>query len=586
MLVRLCLALIALAGTVDVAAQACGSRLFLSGFSSTVHVYDACTGAYLRNLDVATRLRGAMAVRLGPDGFLYVVAEQAGAVHKYRNDTLEYAGVFVNVPNIGATGLAFDAAGVAYVASYTNSTVYRFNRSGGGLGQAFPPLSSGLQGADNGMTFGPDGNLYIPGYDSANVVRWNPTTGATSVAVPTRTAGLQFTRGLLPARDNQHMFITSEGSGAVLKWNPASGAVSVFSTGFAAPRGIDYAPDGKLLVTSGDSVMKVDPDTGAQLETFVPSGTGGVSALVFAAVIPISGPVAPVVDATQIGTQFWVVGDGVWNGRTLEFDAVSGTGTAFGATLRFSELTFKRWGRIRIELVSCNQARFSWDATGANSAGFGSGGYDAVRYLENEDTARCRQQPLDNADRSWVNGMWWGGSARAGEGFTLDRNADGTTFFAWFTHRPPASMAGVDTTQIGTQYWITADARFSGRALQMDAAYSATGTTFGPGLRFADLSIKRWGSVRFELVSCNEGRFSWDSTGTNSGGFGTGSYTVFRYFENEDTARCRQRGVDNADKSWVSGMWWGGAARSGEGFILDRGTDGTTFFAWFTHRPR
>jgi len=144
----------------------------------------------------------------------------------------------------------------------------------------------------------------------------------------------------------------------------------------------------------------------------------------------------------------------------------------------------------------------------------------------------------------------------------------------------------VDASQIGTQYWITADARFSGRVLQMDGAYSATGTTFGPGLRFADLSIKRWGAIRFELVSCNEGRFSWDSTGTGSAGFGTGSYTVFRYFENEDTARCRQHGLDDPDKSWVSGMWWGGAPRSGEGFILDRGADGTTFFAWFTHRPR
>ena len=199
MLLRLFVALLALAGTLDAAAQACGSRLFLSGFTSTVHVYDACTGAYLRNLDSGTRLRGPMAVRLGPDGFIYVVSERGGEVHKYRNDTLEYAGVFVTIPNIDPTGLAFDAAGVAYVASYRNSTVYRFNRAGGGLGPAFPSLSSGLQGADNGMTFGPDGNLYIPGYDSANVVRWNPTTGVTSVAVPTRTAGLLFTRGLLPA---------------------------------------------------------------------------------------------------------------------------------------------------------------------------------------------------------------------------------------------------------------------------------------------------------------------------------------------------------------------------------------------------
>jgi DNA-binding beta-propeller fold protein YncE len=585
MLVRALLALLALAGAADAAAQSCGSRLFLSGFFSTVHVYDACTGAYLRNLDAPTRLRGAMAVRLGPDGLLYVVAEQGGAIHKYRNDTLEYVGVFATVGAIGATGLAFDAAGVAYVASYNNGTVYRYDRSGAGLGAAFPAFPQ-LRGLDNGLTFGPDGTLYIPGYDTGNVGRWVPSTGAASVALAANTAGLQLTRGLLPAHDNQHLFITSEGSGRVLKWNPASGAVSVLAEGLVQPKGIDYAPDGKLLVSSGNALLRIDPDSGATLGTLVAEGAGGVSGLVFAAVIPVAAGPAPAVDATQVGTQFWVVGDGVFSGRALEFDAVSATGTAFGPTLAFSELAFKRWGRIRIELVSCTQARFSWDSTGANSAGFGSGSYDAVRYLENEDTARCRQRPLDNADRSWVNGMWWGGATRAGEGFTLDRNADGTTFFAWFTHRPPGTLAGVDRSQIGTQYWVTADARFSGRVMQMDAAYSATGTSFGPALRFADLSIKRWGSVRFELVSCTEGRFSWDSTGNGSAGFGAGSYAVFRYFDNEDTARCRQHGLDDPDKSWVSGMWWGGAPRSGEGFILDRGADGTTFFAWFTHRPR
>jgi hypothetical protein len=50
------------------AAQSCGSRLFVSGFFSTVHVFDACTGQYLRDLDTPARLAGAMAVRLGPDG--------------------------------------------------------------------------------------------------------------------------------------------------------------------------------------------------------------------------------------------------------------------------------------------------------------------------------------------------------------------------------------------------------------------------------------------------------------------------------------------------------------------------------------
>src|SRR5262245_14873275 len=112
------LCLIAVLASLSAAAQTCGSRLFVSGYRSTVHVYDACTGAYLQDLDSRTRLRGAMAVRLGPDGLLYVVAEESGAIHKYRNDTLEYVGQFAAVPGIGATGLQFDAQGIAYVAAY------------------------------------------------------------------------------------------------------------------------------------------------------------------------------------------------------------------------------------------------------------------------------------------------------------------------------------------------------------------------------------------------------------------------------------------------------------------------------------
>ena len=570
------LALVAL----PAAAQTCGSRLFVSGFNSTVHVYDACTGAYLRDLDARARLAGAMAVRIGPDGFLYVVAETAGAIHKYRNDTLEYVGPFAAVPGIGATGLAFDLAGVAYVAGYNSDDVKRFDRAGTALGAAFPAGSAGLNGPDNGMAFGPDGNLYIPSYDTHSVVRFDPRTGATSVAVPARTAGLARTRGLLAARDNVHMFITSEGSGAVLRWHLASGAVTAMTTGLVQPTGIDYAPDGNLLVSHAGGVVRIDPATGANLGTFVAPGTGGLSGQVFLAVLPVA-------DTRQVGSQFWVVGDAAFQGRVLELPQVfSATGAQFGPGLRFSDLAVKRWGSMRLELVSCTEARFSWTSSGAGSAGFGDGAYDVFRYFENEATARCRAQGVDAADKSWVNGQWWGRDARSGEGLFIDRAADGRAFFAWFTHRPaPAAAAAADPTQVGTQFWIVGDGTFSGRAMSLHV-FSATGSGFGPALRFADLAVRHWGAVHIELVSCTEALFRWESTGPESAGFGTGSYPVYRYFENEDTARCRAQGVDAPDKSCVNGQWWGRDARAGEGWFIDRAADGRAFFAWFTHRPR
>src|SRR6478735_12192169 len=50
-------------------------RILVSGYYSNVHIYDACTGAFLRNLDEEGRIRGAQAVKLGPDGRLWVVSE-------------------------------------------------------------------------------------------------------------------------------------------------------------------------------------------------------------------------------------------------------------------------------------------------------------------------------------------------------------------------------------------------------------------------------------------------------------------------------------------------------------------------------
>src|SRR4051794_40571846 len=117
-LARLLTLLSCLAFVHAAAAESCPARLFFSGFRRTVHVFDACTGAYERDLDSRTRIRGAMAVRLGPDGFLYVVSEQTGELLRYRNDDLSFAGVAVATGPIGPTGLVFGPAGEMYDAAF------------------------------------------------------------------------------------------------------------------------------------------------------------------------------------------------------------------------------------------------------------------------------------------------------------------------------------------------------------------------------------------------------------------------------------------------------------------------------------
>ncbi|MBL8513832.1 MAG: hypothetical protein JNJ55_07550, partial [Betaproteobacteria bacterium] len=178
------------------AQTACGHRLLVSGyFSNNVHVYDACTGAYLRNLDNANRLAGAQAIRVGPDGLIYVVAEQGLAIHKYRLDSLEYAGVYATTPAMGPLSIDFAPDGTAYVAGYDSNDVKKFDRNGMLIGDAFPAGSSGIGGPEIGTMFGPDGNLYVPGYNSHNVIRFDPRTGNTSVAITPRQGGISRPRG-------------------------------------------------------------------------------------------------------------------------------------------------------------------------------------------------------------------------------------------------------------------------------------------------------------------------------------------------------------------------------------------------------
>lgn len=270
----------------------CPSKLFVAGFASTVHIYDACTGEFLRVLDTRTRISGAQAVKIGPDGNIYVVSENVSKILKYDRDTFEFLGEFASV-NGGPTGMAFDRQGRMYVARYSASSVRRYDTNGAFIDEPIPP-GSAMVGPDNGMLFGPDDKLYIPGYDSSNVMRFDPATNELIEVVPSGAQGLTAARGLLVAKDNQHLWLTAELSGQLFKFNIATRALTLVTTGLARPTGIEYAPDGSLLVNSSGAVVKIDPATGARLGTFIAAGSGGLALPTFIAAI------SPKVAATSV----------------------------------------------------------------------------------------------------------------------------------------------------------------------------------------------------------------------------------------------------------------------------------------------
>jgi len=318
------------------AQTACASRLLVSGYASTVHVYDACTGAFQRTLDSRTRINGAQAIKLGPDGHIYVVSENTQKILKYHRDTLDFLGEFVTTSG-NPTGIAFDGQGRLYVGRYEASAVSRYSGTGVLIDEPVVRNTAVLFGPDNGLTFGPDGKLYIPGYDSSNVVSYDPATGALVVAIAAGTQDIAGSRGLLVARDNQHLWFTAELSGQLFRFNVATRALTLVTSGLIRPTGIAYAPDGMLLVVSSGAVQRIDPATGVRLGTLVAAGSGGLSLPTYIAVV---GPRATataveVIEYFNIGLNKYFI-----TGRGGEQAALDGVPAAFRRTgARFTAWT-------------------------------------------------------------------------------------------------------------------------------------------------------------------------------------------------------------------------------------------------------
>lgn len=425
-------------------AEANCERILVSGYYSTVHVYDGCSGAFQRELDARTRLNGAQAVR-ERNGLLYVVAEGSNSIVRYRADTLEFVDFFVSVTgNPGITGVTFGPDGDMYLGGYNSDSVFRFDGSTGAAKGEVVRRSDGANGVDNGLVFGPDGLLYVPGFDSHNVIRWDPASGRAETFIASGSGGLRRTRGILFEPDGSGLLVSSEGSGEILRYHRDGRFDRRLAQFPFGPNGMAFAADGSLLVTGfgGDRVERIDARTGASLGTLVNANAGGLSGATFLALLPaaVEEPEPPVLDAAQIGTQYWLTGAGTPQDRQLELELFSTTGTVFGTDFDPSELVDKRWGELRIDFTGCDSGEFSWTSSSSDSAGFGDGGYTLQRVASTPASQRCLADGFANTtDNSWMAGTWFGGAERSGEGLFLDVLANGVVLAAWFTHRPATS---------------------------------------------------------------------------------------------------------------------------------------------------
>ncbi|MGQ0802041.1 MAG: Vgb family protein [Pseudomarimonas sp.] len=432
--------LLAATAITDVASAqtACSHHLLVSGyFSNNIAIFDACSGAFLRNLDNANLIRGPQAVRLNSDGRLYVVSEGNDRILRYDATTYEYVDTFAQLSaNFDPTGLDIGPDDDVYVGSYGTSSVVRLNGQTGAQVSTVLPSNTNLRGVDNGLGFGPDGLLYVPGYDSDSVARVNTSTGAVQASFVTEGAGgLEETRGILFEPGGQTFLVSGEGSGAIYRFRTSDGSlVQTLITNLLRPTGMLIAPDGSLLVLAGPArVSRFNRETGAPLGTLLTAGTSGVNGGTFLTLVP--NPTLTV-DATQIGTQYWIAGAGNAQARRLDVELNSSTGTEFGANFNPADIVTKRWGSMSMQFQACDRAVFSYDSTGTNSANFGSANYEVTRIVDSEATVACRTAGFAQVSGfGWMSGTWFN-TQRSGEGLTIEVSATGTVVAGFFTHLP------------------------------------------------------------------------------------------------------------------------------------------------------
>ena len=272
-------------------AQACSHHLFVSGyFSNNVAIFDACTGAFLRQLDTAGRIRGAQAVRINPvDGLIYVVSEGNDQIQRYRREAgYPFVDVFAQFSAaIDPTGIDFTAGGRVFVASYGTSRVHELAPATGQVIGNILPGGSGLLGADNGMMVSAAGLLYVPGFDSHSVARVNPATGQVQAQfVAPGSGGLFRSRGILD--DGATILVSGEGSGAIHRFDASTGAFAGnLVSGLVGPTGLAFGVDGSLLVLWGERVRRYDRSTGAALGILANGTDGGIVGGTFLALVPV-----------------------------------------------------------------------------------------------------------------------------------------------------------------------------------------------------------------------------------------------------------------------------------------------------------
>ncbi|MFC3195514.1 hypothetical protein ACFODZ_14765 [Marinicella sediminis] len=165
-------------------------------------------------------------------------------------------------------------------------------------------------------------------------------------------------------------------------------------------------------------------------------------------------------------------------------------------------------------------------------------------------------------------------------------NSSGGLVGATYVYRLNKQPSISDVTDI-RQAWMIGVGTIDGQRITVTEMAINTGGQFGADFDPHAISRHLWGQLTIDFMDCHHAEMSYASAlSHNQHAFGAGGYLLQRVVMNQAGLNCDQdHFADLTDKSYMSGTFYGGQHRDGEGFSIDYLNENQVIVTWFTYLP-
>jgi hypothetical protein len=132
-------------------------------------------------------------------------------------------------------------------------------------------------------------------------------------------------------------------------------------------------------------------------------------------------------------------------------------------------------------------------------------------------------------------------------------------------------------------FWIIGVGQIEGKSIHVEEMFFTSGGAFGQAFNPDAISNVPWGGLDIDFWTCDSGQIFWNPLEAQ---FDDGMYDVFRLAADPFGDACNEAGFDFVENShWMSGLWYGGPARNGEGLSINVINGNQAVVTWYTYLP-